>query len=133
MATRDKMSEGKMIVPYGVYPEKHEYATASVFLKLGKDVEFIKPSGTTKIKSPDIMIDGSTWEMKSPTGRSKYTIQNQFKRAAHQSSNLIFDARRLNLHTKDIEKEIYKQFSLRRSIRKIKLITKSGDIVDFIK
>jgi hypothetical protein len=79
------------------------------------------------------MIEGVVWEVKSPTGSSKYTIQNQFKRAAKQSQNLILDSRRLKLHDKYIEKEVDKQMSLRRSIRKLKLIKKNGSIIDLSK
>jgi hypothetical protein len=124
---------GRNIVPYGVYPEKHEYETAEVFLKLGVDVEFIKPQNTKQATSPDVIIEGVAWEMKSPTGKGKYTIQNQFRRAAKQSGNLIFDIRRLQLPEDFAKQEIEKQFSLRRSIKRLKLITKSGIIIEFRK
>jgi len=124
---------GIIVIPNNVYPEKHELATANVFTKLGKNVEFLAPSRTKKAKTPDVMIDGEVWEMKSPIGNSKYTIQNQFKRAAHQARNLIFDSRRTKLPSKYIEKEITKQMSLRKSIKKLRLITKSGRVIDFDK
>jgi hypothetical protein len=124
---------GRSIVPYGVYPEKHEYETAEIFLKLGIDVEFIKPQNTKQATSPDVIIKGVAWEMKSPTGKGKYTIQNQFRRAAKQSSNLIFDIRRLQLPEDFAKQEIEKQFNLRRSIKRLKLIIKSGAIIEFRK
>lgn len=131
--SKPKLKVGKIIIPNGIYPEKHELATANIFTRLGKDVEFLAPSQTKKAKTPDVIIDGVIWEMKSPIGNSKYTIQNQFKRAAHQARNLIFDSRRTKLPSKYIEKEITKQMSLRKSIKKLKLITKSGRVIDFDK
>ena len=130
---KPKLKVGKIIIPNGLYPEKHELATANIFTRFGKDVEFLAPSRTKKAKTPDVIIDNVIWEMKSPTGKSKYTIQNQFKRAAHQAQNLIFDSRRTGLDSKYIGKEIAKQISLRKSIKKLKLITKSGHIIDFDK
>jgi len=130
---KPNLKMGKIIIPNGVYPEKHELATANVFTKLGKNVEFLSPSQTKKAKTPDVMIDSEVWEMKSPTGASKYTIQTQFKRAAHQACNLILDSRRTKLGNKYVQKEISKQILLRKSIKKVKLITKSGSVIDFIK
>ncbi len=130
---KPKTKAGKIVIPNGVYPEKHELATANVFTKLGVDVEFLAPSQTKHSRTPDVLIDGVVWEMKSPIGSSRYTIQNQFKRAAQQSRNLILDSRRIKLQSKYIEKEVAKQLSLRRSIRKLKLITKTGSIIDFNK
>ncbi len=124
---------GRSIVPYGVYPERHEYETAEVFLKLGLDLQFIRPVDTKKSSAPDVIIQGEEWEMKSPTGKSKYTIQNQFRRAAKQSHNLILDIRRLKIPTAFAKREIEKQFTIRRSIKKLKIITKTGKIIDLYK
>ncbi|HEY1645472.1 MAG TPA: hypothetical protein VGF75_03735 [Candidatus Saccharimonadales bacterium] len=123
---KSKLKTGRIIIPNGIYPEKHELATANVFTKLGKDMEFLAPSKTRHARTPDVMIEGVIWEIKSPTGSSRYTIQNQFKRAAQQSQNLILDGRRIKLQVEYIEKEVAKQISLRKSIRKLKLITKTG-------
>jgi len=131
--SRPRNISGKIIIPNGVYPEKHELETANVFTKLGKDVEFLAPSQTKRSRMPDVVIDGVIWEVKSPTGKSKYTIQNQFKRAARQSQNLILDARRLKLNSLYIKEEVIKQVSLRRSIKRLKLIPKSGQIIDIDK
>ena len=130
---KQKVKSGKIIIPNGLYPEKHELETANIFTRLGKNVEFIETSKINRAQTPDVIIDGTVWEIKSPVGNSKYTIQNQFKRAAHQSPNLIFDSRRTKMAAKYIEKEISKQISLRKSIKKLKLITKSGRIIDFHK
>ncbi|TAH35854.1 hypothetical protein EYC59_01485 [Candidatus Saccharibacteria bacterium] len=80
-----------------------------------------------------MIIEGVEWEMKSPTGKSKYTIQNQFRRAARQSRNLIFDMRRVQLPTTIVQQEVEKQFTLRRSIKRLKLITKTGMVIEFRK
>ena len=129
-----KRGSGKIIIPGGMSPpETHELATADIFARAGMDVMFIKPSQIKGSKTADVMLDGERWEIKSPIGRSKYTVQNQFKRDAKQSKNMIFDARRMSLPNQRIQDEVAKQFVLRRSINQLKFIAKSGAIIDFHK
>ena len=79
-------------------PEKHELATAKYFSALGKDIVFIAPSNIKEAYKPDILMDGVGWEMKSPTGKSKRTIEKLYKHAAQQSKYIIFDLRRTNMN-----------------------------------
>lgn len=123
--------EGKYIIPLGVRPEDHEYETADVFLKLGKDVEFIRPNRTKGSKTPDVKIDGVLWEIKSPLGSGKKTVEKQLQRASKQSKNIIFDGRRTKLSDDYMEKEIAKKFDLVRSLRRIVFIGKDNRIIDF--
>lgn len=82
-----KRQPGKTVIPYGVLPELHELQTAAVFLAQGFDVEFIVPSRTRGSKTPDVMIDGVLWEIKSPLGHGKKTVEKQLQRASKQSKN----------------------------------------------
>ncbi len=125
-----KKKIGETIIPLGVYPERHELETAAVFLLQGLDVQFLQPSNTRKSKTPDVMIGGVEWEIKAPTGGSRYTIQNQFKRAVKQSKNIILDVRRVSLRHDFIQTEIEKELRLRRSIKRLKVILKSNEILD---
>jgi hypothetical protein len=120
---------GKIITPPHVYLERHELETASVFADLGKDVEFLKPSRTRGAKTPDIIMDGLLWEMKSPTGNGKKTVEKQLQRAGKQSKHIIFDARRTALTDEYIEKEIRRQLLLSRSLKQVILITKTAQTV----
>lgn len=122
---------GKTIIPYGVFPELHELETAAVFLAQGYDVEFIVPSRTKGSKTPDVKIDGILWEIKSPTGNGKKTVEKQLQRAGKQSKNIILDGRRSKLEDEAFEKELHKKFVLVRSIRRIVFIRKDDQLVDF--
>lgn len=130
MATRKL---GKIIIPSGVRPELHELETAYVFTALGKDVEFIKPVANKSAKTPDIIPDSITWEMKSPTGTGRWTIDNQFKRSKRQSRNLIIDIRRVKMNEAVVVKEVERVFHIKRTVRHVKLVVKSGRVIDLIK
>ena len=79
-----------------VPPEKHEYETAKYFAKRGYDVEFLKPSDVKGFSSPDFKMCGKIWEIKSPTSGSNTSFEHNFRKAAKQSENIIFDLRRLS-------------------------------------
>jgi hypothetical protein len=81
---------GKIIIPHGAYPEPHEMVTANFLTGIGKDVEFIKPNTADGVKNPDIKMDGIIWEIKSPCGKGKGTIERIYKKASIQSENIIF-------------------------------------------
>lgn len=123
---------GNIIVPAGVYPEKHEMETANALIMSGQDVVFISPSQTKGVRTPDIEFEGVDWEVKCPFGKSRWTIENQFKRARRQSQNIIIDARHVKIPVDKLLMTVQTLFE-RKSIRKLKLLMKDGRIVDFNK
>lgn len=77
-----KPQAGKIIIPSGMKPRprQHEIDVAGVLAEHFKvDVEFML---TTERKSPDFLIDGVLWELKSPQGSGKNNIQRQLKYAS---------------------------------------------------
>ena len=113
-------------------PEKHELETASVFAAMGKEVEFLQPSYIKGIFSPDLLMDGQRWEVKSPCGRSKRTLEDNYKKAEKQSENIIFDLRRIGMDEKIAVSKIKREFNMRRSkVERIIIITKNDKILDF--
>jgi hypothetical protein len=107
------IKEGKIIIPSGVYPEKHELITVDYFLKQGKDVHFLKPSRTKGTKTPDVEINHQLWEIKALTGKSKRSIGDHLYRASRQSPNIILDARQYKQPKPYIIKEVTKQYNIR--------------------
>jgi hypothetical protein len=124
---------GRIIIPDGAYPEDHEIATARSLIKLGSDVEFLVPIRTRGVRTPDITWDGLDWEIKSPIGKGKRTIQDQFKNALHQSKCVIFDGRRCKQSDEKVESELRRQASLTRSAKRLLYINKENEIVDIKK
>jgi hypothetical protein len=127
------MSNNKFTIPQGVYPEPHELETVYLLSKHGKSIEFIKPNMTKGVRSPDIQMDGLLWEIKSPKGKSKRTIEKQFHRASKQSKNLILDLRRVKISLKKSLSETQRQFKIRRYIKKVIIITKDGKVLTLVK
>ena len=76
---------GQIIIPVGHPnpPEPHEVDVAMVLARhYQTTVKFIVPVDDYKRKSADIVMLNVEWEIKCPTGKSKYTIQEQFRRAS---------------------------------------------------
>lgn len=126
------MKIGK-ITPNGVSLEKHENDTVVFFTNLGYNIELISPSNTPKAKTPDFMMDGKAWEMKSPQGKSRVTVEHAFKRAAKQSENIIIDLRRTKIPTDQTKTALEKLFGSPRRVRNLKVITREQQLLDFKK
>ena len=83
-------------------------------------------------KTPDIIIPNlGTWEIKSPQGNSKNTIENSFKQAKSQSTNVIIDFSRLKMRS-DVAMRQIKSYAKKshKHIKQIKVLTKTGKIID---
>ena len=116
-----------------VPPEKHELETARFFADKGYNVEFIPPNNTPKMHTADIVIDAVIWEIKSPKGKSKRTMENNFRSANKQSENIIFDLRRVKLAEDKCIKQIEKEFNLRPRVRRLMVIKRSGELLRYSK
>ena len=77
-------------------------------------------------KTADIIMLGVEWEMKSPIGNSKATIENQFRRASKQSKHIVIDTRRTTLEYDRIEKMLLLEMNKRPIIKRVILIKKSA-------
>ncbi|MCL2338354.1 MAG: hypothetical protein FWC51_00150 [Proteobacteria bacterium] len=123
---------GKIIIPGGALPETHELETANFFAAAGSEIEFLPPSYVKGVFSPDILMDGQRWEIKSPCGNSKRTIENNYRSAERQSENIVFDLRRIGLNENVAIKYVKQQFNLRRGkVKRVIIITKENKILDF--
>ena len=132
MSKKNKKNRSKVVIPLGHPnpPEQHEIDAAFILARhYNTKVEFIIPIYDYMRKSADIIMSGVEWEMKSPTGASKATIENQFRRASKQSKNIVIDTRRTKLDDSEIEKAIIREMKKPSAIKRIILINKLGKIV----
>jgi hypothetical protein len=128
-----KINQGQVIIPTGQTkpPEPHEVEAAWILARhYSCTVVFLIPIDDYKRKTPDMVMQGLEWEIKSPTGNSKNTIDRQLKRAVKQSKNLVFDGRRTALSDSDIEKIVALEMRRRGSIQKVIFITKLGRVIE---
>ncbi|MCR5094833.1 MAG: hypothetical protein K6B72_12775 [Lachnospiraceae bacterium] len=117
----------------GVHLRDHEYATVKLLLENGYDVELIPPSQISGLRMPDIMLQGTPWEMKAPEGNGKKTVQNTMQNAAHQSGNVIIDLRRSKMSEDQALRDFEREFQKSKHIKRMKIIKKDSDILDFRK
>ena len=68
-------------------------------------------------KTPDLKIGNQYWEIKSPIGASRRTIENNLRKASRQSSNVIIDLHRIRV-------------SNDRAIRRAKDSVKKVSVID---
>ena len=114
-------------------PEPHELDTALYFAKLGYDIAFIKPSNIPNIHTPDISMNGIEWEIKCPQGKSRHTIEQNFRIAVTQSHNLIFDLRRSNIPEIQSLQQLQKLFEAKKYVKRLLIIKKSGELLSLFR
>ena len=124
-----QLNPGQVIIPasHPNPPEPHEIDAAWVLAHYYRcTVEFLIPVDDYMRKTADIIMLGVEWEMKSPIGNSKATIENQFRRASRQSKNIVIDTRRTTLEYDRIEKMLLLEMNKRPIIKRVILIKKSA-------
>lgn len=93
-----------------------------------RNVVFLRPG---HLKSPDLLIGSSTWELKSPKGNSKNTISNCIRGARKQSTNIIIDLRRCKMNSNQAIARIRHTYKRRRrKTGTYLIIKKDGSVVD---
>ncbi len=88
------MKSGKVIIQQGALIQPHELKVGELLARTGSDVTFLAVGVG---KSPDIMFRGKKWEIKSPKGSKRRTIENNIRVALKQSSNIILDLSRIKV------------------------------------
>ena len=100
---------------------------------MGYDIELIPRSQIKYYRTPDIMMNGIPWELKAPKGDGKYTAQNTMQNAAGQSRNVIVDLRRCKMSEALAIKEFQREYRESKSIKRMKIVKKDAEILDFEK
>ena len=112
-------------------PEDHELSAALILAAHFKiDVIFLRPESR---KTPDIDVNGARWEIKSPRGKGKKTVDNNLRAARKQSHNLVVDLRRIKLHKQKVISRI--NFYLAAGPHKFKrilIITKASKVIEIL-
>ncbi|MDR0852958.1 MAG: hypothetical protein LBN34_01130 [Clostridiales Family XIII bacterium] len=113
--------------------EAHEIEAAWIIAKhYNEVVEFLRPIDGYRVKTADLVMNGVIWEVKSPIGKSKNTVEYTMRRAGKQSKYLIFDGRRAPLTDGFIEKKIVFELGKRRTIKKVVYIRKNKEVIELI-
>lgn len=111
-------------------PKDHELSAALIIAAYFKsDVVLLRPQID---KTPDIEVSGMKWEIKSPRGNSKKTIENNFRSARKQSASIVMDLRRINMHQSKAMSRVNFFLSKPHKFKKVLIITKSKKIVEIL-
>jgi hypothetical protein len=131
-----RKKSGKIIVPPGAFIDVHEKIAADYLaLNLLYDIEFLIPTRHKGIKTPDILMAGNVWEIKSPTGKSARTIENTLRAALRQSPYIVLDLRRMDGRVpahKHIN-ETVRRFKDAKSMKRLIIITRQGEHIDLVR
>jgi hypothetical protein len=108
-------------------PKPHEIDAAFIIAEYFRaDVFFIQPGN---FKTPDFLVGGTRWELKSPTGGSSRTIKHSMRTARKQSDNLIIDLSRTKLHLYRALAHIKFYMEKPAHFKKILVVTKAGKVI----
>lgn len=114
-------------------PEPHEMATAQFFADLGYDIYFLPKSKIKGVHRGDFVMCHVEWETKSPTGNSEGTLEKRIKEATKQSDRIIIDFRRTHLPEDRCMAKLKKEIQMKRSIKRLLVITHTGSLVEIKK
>jgi hypothetical protein len=108
-------------------PKDHELSAALLLAYHFKsNVTFLRPKYA---RTPDVDIDGVKWEIKSPMGNGKRTINNNFNEARKQSDNIVIDLRRIKMHQAKANARIKFYLSTPHHFKRVVVITKSKKVI----
>ena len=104
-------------------PSAVELSAATILADHFKmDVHFEARHGS--LKTADFRIGGTLWELKSPLGRGKRTIQNNLRKANQQCVNIVIDLRYCKINEKQAVQRVRYEVLRMTSIKKVLVITK---------
>lgn len=111
-------------------PKEHELSAAMILANHYKtDVVFLRPQTN---RTPDIDLNGTKWEVKSPLGDGKKTIENNFRNARGQSRNVVLDLRRIKMHQSKADARIHSFLSKPHRFNKVLVITKGKKVIEIL-
>ena len=123
-------SNYSVIIPKELYPKPSNREMTAAYILIdffNSDIKFVVRNDN---KTPDFLIKGKYWELKSPTGNGKYNLQHALRNAAKQSENIIIDARFSKIHINKIKNELNYQFKHSKNIKRLLLIDKQKNMVE---
>ena len=117
----------KPIVPPGVRIWPHELRVAKILSLAGFSVEFIPEA---RIPMPDIYLDHTMYEIKSPVSDKINAVQRNLTKALAKCPNIIFDSSRMKVNDEAILRELIKRRKIGKGLKKLLFIDKRQEIID---
>jgi hypothetical protein len=122
---------GKIIIPHGANVWRHELTTADALAGAGYMVEFLVTNGVRYAKSPDVLVDGRMWEIKSPRTDKLSAVERNLKRATKQSGSIIIDSQRMSkIHDSSVQKLLIQKYQQQKTIKRLLFVNRKRQVVD---
>ncbi len=123
--------KGEIRIPVDTNVWKHELHTANALAKAGYVVEFLPTKDIKSIKSPDILMDGERWELKSPKTDKLSAVERNLKRATRQSGNIVIDSLRLHkIHDNTVQEFLAQKFRQQKTIKRLLFVNRKRQVID---
>ena len=121
------IKRGRVVTPADANPWPHEKQVARILALAGHYVEFIPE---TSIKTPDIYLERTAFEIKSPISNKIKAVERNITRALEKSPNVIFDSSRMKVRDDQIMRELIKRRKTGKGLERLLFINKRGMIID---
>lgn len=122
---------GIITIPADTHVWRHELITVQALAHKGYDITFLPANNANRSKSPDILMMGVKWEIKSPKTDKLSAIERNLKRATKQSGNIILDSCRLRtLRDATVQKLLIQKFRQQKAIKRLLFINRRREIID---
>ena len=122
---------GDIIIKDGAQVWNHEMRTARALSAAGYDVIFLPKSNDPYQSSPDVLMNGLIWEIKSPQSDQAKRIQRSLRRSLHQSENVIYDSQRIKkLSDAQIVRELEKWAPQLKHLKRLIYVDKHRNVLD---
>ena len=123
-----KQKIGKIIIPANANPWPHEINVATILSRSGFCVEFIPE---TNLKTPDIYLNKTIFEIKSPITNDPKKIIRNVKRALEKCPNVIIDSSRIRgLNDVFILRSLTNKAKDLPRLNQLLFIDKRGSVID---
>ncbi len=120
-----QLQVGKLYIPKGAIPKQHEISLAELLIRTGHKVCFVEVGPR---KTPDIYFLHKYWEIKSPTGNSSRTLENNIRAALTQSENIIIDLRRTKISSAKAKQYIINHLHNFHGLKELLLVNQQQKI-----
>jgi hypothetical protein len=103
---------------------------------LHADVKIMKAINHFKVKTPDYVINGDFWELKTIISHKVDKLEDRLSDAESQASKVVIDIRKTTIHPRRASQTICTVLKDKKHIERVLLITKekkSQKVLDFVK
>jgi hypothetical protein len=117
------------------FPDENEMEVAVMLVDNGaRSVLFLERVLISGANTPDLLLAKQfRWEIKTPIKFGEDTLKHAFRAAVNQSENVIFYLKYNKIPDKNVIRTLERLFPLVRRAKRLKIVLKSGKVLDFTK